>query len=205
MRTTTALSGRHRSVVLLMVVAGMLALAGCGTGDSVETASMRSEVRGSESDAASPASPGLEGEPEDSTGSGSTTVPRDGSSPPGDHHENIDEFCRAVAKGPPEPASDDDVTGVLEWMRRIRNVAPTEIVEDMDVLVSMMETLATLDENDPDSFGALFETLMDPAVPAASANFTDAVVQRCNFDPEDLDGLGGDFNVDDFLDDVPGN
>jgi hypothetical protein len=153
-----------------MAIFAMAALvaSGCTSGSDV-SASMLSDQRPAPTGSASPTDPG-------STGTDPAPEP---ASP---------EFCERVRAFAAE-APGDSPEGLLEWLAQLRAEAPAQLVDDIDVLSGMVETLTSLEENDPASVGRVLETLLDPAAARATQALAEVALDECGVALEG--GLGG--------------
>jgi hypothetical protein len=147
-----------RSVVV--VTLGAVLLAACGDGGGERTASMRSGER--------PATTATTGTP----GSSATS---DGGS-----------FCDVLASLDAAGAGDEPAAFV-EAVERLRPVAPPELVDDLDVLASIADDLAALDENDPESAARALELVLDPRIMEASSALERYALDECGLELGDGD------------------
>ncbi len=184
-RATRTRQVRRVTVLVAAAVAATL-LAGCAGSDSIETASMRSQAR-PDSGAADPGE--TPDEPDGGSesggsggggeGSGGTTPGNGGNS--GGGGGDSDEFCRQLRTFS-EQSDPDDVAVVIDWLKDLRDSAPSDLQDDFDVMIGMIERLETVDESDPEALGEVFETLLDPAVQEASNNVAGYASEECGID-----------------------
>jgi hypothetical protein len=69
-----------------------------------------------------------------------------------------------------ESAMDDSaaLTEATDLLTDLAKAAPTtELKEAIETLIPVMETMATIDENDPEAFASLMELMSDPKLESA--------------------------------------
>lgn len=173
--------GRRRgvtAVVVAVLTALCLAvLAGCGGGEA--TASMLSGGR--------PAGAGADGGDEGAAGA----VPAG--------------FCEALRELAEDQDDDVEADQLLEGTERLRDTAPEELRDEVDVLVRFARRLSELDleDDDPAAIGEMLELVMDPQVMAATTAIEAYSIENCGID---LDS-GGDPGDPDLpaLPELPGS
>jgi hypothetical protein len=109
----------------------------------------------------------------------------------------------------------DDIEGI-EALVDLIDLAPEDVADDLDRLRQAAEDLSDLDQDDPDSFEAAFEVILDPQLLEALSDFGDFATDECglevegtDFDPDNPFGdLSSDLSTDlssDATDDEPSN
>lgn len=106
-------------------------------------------------------------------------------------------FCAVVteAAGAPDLESEEGVAA----FRELAGSAPSEIRDDIDIVLDAVERLDALDEDDPASIDAAFEIALDPQVIEATENLEMYSVDECGLDPNAFDDA--DIDRDAITDD----
>jgi hypothetical protein len=107
---------------------------------------------------------------------------------------SVEEFCEFLRESEDSEIDiNEDPEAAAEAMETMRELAPEEIREDIEVLLDVMEQLAELDEDDPDAMGAVFGLFFQPDVMAAAENLEDFGVDECGLEPTENDFTDPDF------------
>lgn len=131
----------------------------------------------------------------------------DGGSDGGD----AEAFCERLVELDEDDQLDLDEEAAFDAFDELVELAPEEIDSDLERIRDAFEELSSIDEDDPEAFGAAFEIILDPAVASALEDFAGYAEDECGVEVEgaNLDeGLTDDFSADfsdDFSDDRGGD
>lgn len=126
----------------------------------------------------------------------------DGGGDGGDASGDAEAFCERLREL--EDADDldlDDVEG-LAVFEELVELAPEEIDSDMARIGDAFEELQALDQDDPDSFGAAFEIILDPALASSLEDFAAYAEDECGVEVEGADEFGDVGDLDDLTADL---
>jgi hypothetical protein len=114
-----------------------------------------------------------------------------------------DAFCERLEELDDADELDLDETEAFEAFDELVDLAPEDLAEDLSRIQEAFEELSDLDEDDPDSFGAAFEIILDPRVASALEGFAEYAEDECgvevegaNVDDDFTDDLSADFSTD---------
>jgi len=115
-----------------------------------------------------------------------------------------EEFCDQIRELEESGDTDDDLAAAAEELNALIDNAPDELRGDLEVVSEAFSELSDLDEDDPESFTAIFEVFGREEVIEATDNLERYGVEECGLDPTSDAGDEGDAvsTDDDAADDA---
>lgn len=93
---------------------------------------------------------------------------------------SAEEFCDVLRAA---EADEGDGEASFDDIRELAATAPSELRADMDTMVEAFEQIESLDEDDPDGFGAVAEVLFSTDFVEAAERLERFGVDECGLEP----------------------